>query len=57
MERIRLYRHPERQHCAGCSRTRHRFDWLDRPEDSTEKPSEIGGEFPRQDASTAPNSA
>lgn len=37
MKRIRLYRHPECQRCAGYARMHHRFDWLDQFEDSTEE--------------------
>ena len=38
MKIIRLYRHPEYQRCAGYARMHHRFDWLNRFEDSTEEP-------------------
>lgn len=55
MKRIRLYRHPECQRCAGYARMHHRFDWLDRFEDSTEE-SPTGplslGEIAVQDLST-----
>lgn len=55
MKKIRLYRHPECQRCAGYARMHHRFDWLDRLEDSTEE-SPTGplslGEIAVQDLST-----
>ena len=54
--RIRLYRHPECQRCAGYARQHHRLDWLHRFEDTTNTPP-IGplriGEIAVQDLRTA----
>ena len=38
MKRIRIYRHPECQRCANIAAMHHRFDWLNRIEDSTLTP-------------------
>lgn len=35
MKTIRLYRHPDCAKCARYARMHHRFDWLDRLDDST----------------------
>jgi hypothetical protein len=55
MKSVRLYRHPECERCAGYARMHHRFDWLDRFEDTTETPP-IGqlrvGEIAVQDLRT-----
>lgn len=55
MKRIRLYRHPNCQRCAGYARMHRRFDWLGRLEDSTAEPP-VGplnmGEIAVQDLST-----
>lgn len=39
MKAIRIYRHPDCARCAKIVRVHHRFDWLDRIEDTTNAPS------------------
>jgi hypothetical protein len=39
LKTIRLYRNPECVRCASLARMHHRFDWLNRFEDTTEIPS------------------
>ena len=38
MKAIRLFRHPACAKCARYARMHHRFDWLDRLDDSTDVP-------------------
>jgi hypothetical protein len=38
MKRIRIYRHPDCPRCAKIAATHHRFDWLNRVEDTTVVP-------------------
>jgi|SRR5579863_707818 len=39
MKAVRLYRNPECSKCARLARIHHRFDWLNRLEDTTDIPS------------------
>jgi hypothetical protein len=38
MKAVRIHRHPDCPRCARIARMHHRFDWLDRVEDTTAPP-------------------